>query len=147
MTALGRDNDPVARHGVPSQHTHGVAPAATPLLFGCNKPESSFESADEIEPLLHQPRHKKSLAHRLAGLFSERPAQIRIFDKLDDARCGLLHAIDNEAVFAVTDLMPDSSRIAAYDTRPFPHCLADGQAKSFADRLLQAQRLRAAAEH
>ena len=41
---------------------------------------------------------------------------------------------------AVLDLMLDAANIATNDRSAFPHCLSDGQAEAFADRLLEYDR-------
>src|SRR6476661_6210792 len=117
--------------------------SSAPPTLGLN---CSFESklrlerSEEAQPVFHQARHQKSTFHRLRRVSSHPVPQGRILEDVDDPVGRLFDVVHQETVHAVLDLMLDAANIATNDRSAFPHCLSDGQAEAFAERLLEYDR-------
>src|SRR5262249_9686046 len=91
----------------------------------------------KVHPILSQARHEEILPYCLSRVPAKAIAQLRILQDLHDSFRGFVNAVNQKPILTILDLLPDAADVATYDCGAFPHRFSDGQAKAFADGLLQ----------
>src|SRR4051794_825156 len=98
---------------------------------------AGYDRGDQVDPVLGQPAHQEPLRDRLTRTAPQPPPEGGIPQEPHDALRRLGHAVHQETILSVGDLVADAADVAAYDAGSLPHRFGDREAESLAQRLLQ----------